>query len=328
MISCNQESPTSTNTTHPGGQQEQVRGNPRRVEDGPTLQQTRAPYLLQQLRGSRYPRRSSPRRASLVVTATAPIVPPAIGSSSRRGRSNHYRKRTGGQPGSAGPPPDLTRGWWAATPPRRVLRVAGRQRSLLRTAGGATVARSPPHQRGTHRTSTAVWACASGVPRRRHASRAPRSASIVSAPTDGLRCQPCRGRPVAARETPGRGWHTATVTEAVVWVSRRHGYRSRHSSDRRWRDPDVRRARHGGRSRYAGGRLGSDAHRRGRARAVLRVLEPGPDAPRRGATLGLRRRHPADANNVSPVVHIHAGPRPAACRRSASPRSRHCASRW
>jgi hypothetical protein len=93
------------------------------------------------------------------------------------------------------------------------------------------------------------------------------------------------------------------------------------------RDPDVRRARHGGRSRSACGRLGSDAHRRGRARAVLRVLEPAPShAPRRGRTLGLRRHHPTTANTARLAVHIPAGPRPTDCRRSTSPRSRQCAS--
>jgi hypothetical protein len=143
-------------------------------------------------------------------------------------------------------------------------------------------------------------------------------------------CQPCgRVAQLPHRRRRGRGWHTATVTETVVWVSRRHGYRSRHSSDRRRRDPDVRRARYGGRSRSACGRLGSDAHRRGRARAVPRVLESAPSyAPRRGATLGLRQHHPTAANTACLAVHIPAGPRPTDCRRSTSPRRRQCASQW
>lgn len=210
-----------------------------------------------------------------------------------------------------------------------------------------------------------MWACASRLPRRRHAParrrprplfrrrptasvqtslehanaarwdhrRGPRSGggcveTATSMPAGGVPTLRA-GRPVAARGRRGRGWHTATVTEAVVWVLPRHGYRSRHSSDRRRRDPDVRRARHGGRSRSACGRLGSDAHRRGRAGTVLRVLEPASGhAPRHGATLGLRRHSSTDANTASLAPHIPAGHRPTGCRRSTSPRRRQCASRW
>ena len=213
MISCNQESPTSTNTTHPGGQQEQVRGNPRRVEDGPTLQQTARRTCFNS--SAVVATRGDPRHGGhhWWLRRRCPSCPPGNWIIKPLGAGATTTKRTGGQPGSASPPPDLTRGWWAATPSRRVFRVAGRQRPTphrWRHHSLRVAASSKRH----HRTSMAVWACVSGVPRRRHASRSPRSASILSAPT-GLRCQPCRGA------------SSCCGGDAGLWMAHRDRHRSR-----------------------------------------------------------------------------------------------------
>src|SRR5690349_14709437 len=92
----------------PGGEQEQVRDNAGRVEGGPTLQQTRATYLVQQFRIV----------TAAAIRATADIIDDQGDSAHRALPANRDHQPPGsratatpsvpGQPGSASRPPELT----------------------------------------------------------------------------------------------------------------------------------------------------------------------------------------------------------------------------